>query len=167
MKSLGTIFVRARELCLMGKAGSASTEFMLAFPIVISVLMGTIDVTRTFIVSSILQDSARSLSRENQVERLGPTIEEFEAAIRAELSAKSEGFINVAEVAIAHKVYLSMTDVIDSIEREAVPPGGEPNDFVKFHFTYTMKFATPYITDLFPATATLHEVSVVAQNEPL
>lgn len=167
MKFMTTSVSNLKKLCHLGRAGSASTEFILAFPVVMAVLMGTIDVTRTFIVSSILQDSARSVSRDNQVERLGPTLDDFNTAIRTEINSKASGFLDPQEVAINHSVYLSMEDVVDSLERAGVPPGGEADDFVKFSFTYTMQYATPYITDLFPATVIVHEVSVVAQNEPL
>ena len=85
--------------------GSVALEFAVAISFALALIFAVIDVGRVYIVSGLLGDTVRQISRTNQVRPTPFTTAEFNADAAQTITDLSAGMIDAAQVVISTTVY--------------------------------------------------------------
>lgn len=156
------IFERARRC----ERGSASIEFAIAGSLALALIFAIIDVSRAFIVTGLLSDAVRQVSRENQVRETPFTSAEFSAAALATVTSRAAGMLEPANVVVSTTVYDSFDALASNQTDSGAPPGGEPGQIVKYRLTYTMDYYTPFVGMMMEGAQFDHAAEIIVYNEP-
>lgn len=148
------------------ESGSTAAEFAIAVTIAIGLIFAVVDVSRAFIVGGLLSDSARQVSRQNQVKETPYSNAAFAIAANATIAARSSGMLDSSQVAISTTVYDSFEDLANNTPVGGGPPGGRPDQIVKYRFTYDMDYYTPFVGLMMEGAEFNHVVEIIVYNEP-
>lgn len=146
--------------------GNTAVEFSFAITFVLALIFAALDISRVYIVSGLLGDSVRRISRENQVLETPRDSAAFDAAADVIIASKASGFIDVASVAVTTTVYASFDDLAAGVAVAGGAPGGSPGQIVKYRLTYNMDYLTPFIDLLFEGAEFSHTAEIIVYNEP-
>lgn len=146
--------------------GNTAIEFAFAATLVLALIFAGIDLGRAMIVGGLLGDSARRISRENQVLETALDSSEFNAAAAAVIASRASGFLNPNEVTIETTVYESFDALASGTEANGAPPGGDPGQIVKYRLSYDMDYYTPFVELLMTGAQYSHISEIIVYNEP-
>jgi hypothetical protein len=146
--------------------GSTAAEFAIAVTVAVGLIFAVVDVARAFIVGGLLSDAARQVSRQNQVKEDPHSSAAFTAAANVIIEARSAGMLDPQQVAISTTVYDSFEDLANNSPESGGPPGGNPDQIVKYRFTYDMDYYTPFIGLFMDGAEFNHVVEIIVYNEP-
>jgi len=90
----------------------------------------------------------------------------FTAAANVIIEARSAGMLDPQQVAISTTVYDSFEDLANNSPESGGPPGGNPDQIVKYRFTYDMDYYTPFIGLFMDGAEFNHVVEIIVYNEP-
>lgn len=147
-------------------SGSTAVEFAIAGSVAIALIFAVIDVGRAFIVNGLLGDSVRQISRENSVREAPYSGAEFTAAALATLTARASGLLEADQVTVTTTVYDSFDDLAGNVVDGGAPPGGRPDQIVKYRLTYDMDYYTPFVGMLMDGAQFNHVAEIIVYNEP-
>ena len=80
------------------QSGTSAVEVAIAAPVALAILFAVIDVGRTLVVASLLDDAVRAISRQNQVKLTPSDQAGFTAEAQTTIQGKSFGLIVPASV---------------------------------------------------------------------
>lgn len=148
------------------EAGSTAAEFAIAVTVAIGLIFAVVDVARAFIVGGLLSDAARQVSRQNQVRETPFSSAAFTTAANTIIEARSAGMLDAAQVTISTTVYDSFEDLASNSPESGGPPGGGPDQIVKYRFSYDMDYYTPFVGLFMDGAEFNHVVEIIVYNEP-
>lgn len=162
---------RQQANCLIARFGrstdgSTAAEFAIAATVAVAIIFAVIDVGRAFIVNGLLSDSVRSISRENRVREVPYSGVEFSTHALATIAARASGFLTPADVTVVTTVYDNFQDLANGQTAGGAPPGGHPDQIVKYRLTYDMNYYTPFVGMLMDSVQFNHVAEIIVYNEP-
>ncbi len=166
MRALRPRLLRPARRLAADSRGSTSIEFALAGSVALALIFAIVDVGRAFIVNGLLGDSIRQISRENQVREVPYSADAFHSAALATITARSAGMLSPAQVVLTTTVFDNFEDLASNTVASGAPPGGEPDQIVKYRLTYDMDYYTPFVGMLMDSAQFNHVVEIIVYNEP-
>lgn len=152
--------------CRTDEAGSVAVEFAIGASFALALIFSVVDVGRLFIVSGLLGDAVRQISRDNQVRPTPFSAGAFSVNAAATLTAAADGLFDANTVSIATTVYDDFDALAANTPDAGAPPGGDPGQIVKYRLTYLMSYYTPFIGMLMDVAAFNHVAEIIVYNEP-
>jgi Flp pilus assembly protein TadG len=110
MAAIRLIHAIARRL-LRAREGIAALEFALAFPIVLTAVMGVVEISMILFVSSLLEGGLRDASRFGITGAVPANGGSREQAIIDMVNDRALGFVTVTPADVTMKVYKCLSDV--------------------------------------------------------